>query len=143
MKDYNLEELDLYYKEIAGAPLLTREEELQFARRIRDSLAHYCAAVLSNAYVLQTAVERLQSVRWGTVVPQSVIEMTAAEAAEKQRVRRLLAGGCRGSKDFCALNRQDFVMAVEPSTLTVAEGDVRAGCSTGVRRRDGSWSNCR
>jgi RNA polymerase primary sigma factor len=123
MKDNRFEELDLYYKEIAAAPLLTREEELQFARRIQETLGRYRAAVLSNAYVVQAAADLLQNVRLGEAVPQSVIEIAATEAAEKQRVRRLLGRRLPRVERLLALNRQDFVLAVEPSTLIVTESD--------------------
>lgn len=121
--EHSPDAFDTYLKQIGATPLLTKEEEILFARRLAHALKEYRFSMLSNAYVLQAAVGLLSDVRTGRILPQHVIDMPPANSAEKQRVRRLLGRRLPRIEELLRQNRQEFVLAVDPSNLTVGKHD--------------------
>jgi RNA polymerase primary sigma factor len=124
MIDRNPETFSSYLKDIAATRLLTKQEELVFARRIGQSLEEYRHNILSSPYLLQVAMRRLGTVRDGEALPQQIIETPPSDAAEKERIRRLLGRRLARVERLLRQNRQDFVLAVEPDKLTIDRGKV-------------------
>jgi RNA polymerase primary sigma factor len=123
MKERDPDTFATYLREIGVTPLLTREEEILIAQRIEQNLQQYRHSILSTAYLLQTAVELLEHVRSGKALPHCIIEMSPADASEKQRVRRSLGRRLPRIASLLRQDRQAFVLAVDPSNLTVGECD--------------------
>ena len=124
MIDRNPETFSSYLKDIAATRLLTREEEILIARRIGRRLEEYRGNILSSPYILQAAIALLARIRDGKALPQKIIETPPSDAAEKQRIRRLLGRRLARIERLLLPNRQDFVLAVEPDKLTVEPGEV-------------------
>jgi RNA polymerase primary sigma factor len=124
MKVHESDALGIYLREIGATPLLKHDEEVLLAERIGRTLNEYRRSLMSSVYVLQAAVDLLQNVRNGKLLPNSVIEMRPADMAEKQRVQRLLQRRLPRVDRLLGANREEFVAAIDPHSLTVQDHDV-------------------
>jgi RNA polymerase primary sigma factor len=119
-----------YLKEISSTPLLTREQEVVLARRIEHTLKEYRRSLFLTDYVLQVAVDLLETVRSGKVALYNVIEMSPADAVGKCHVRRLLSRRLPLIRALLRKNREEFVSAVDPSRPAVEISDARSRAMT-------------
>ena len=143
MVEHELDTFETYLKEIGATPLLTREEEILFAQRIEQNLKQYHHSILSSAYLLQAAVDLLESVRSGKALPHKIIEMSPVGVAEKQRLRGCWGADCRGSKTWSAriAGSSSWRSIRTPwRSRSVIPGGKR---SRAAPRRCASWNNCR
>jgi RNA polymerase primary sigma factor len=124
MRERNLDTFTTYLKDISATPLLTREEEVLFARRIEQNLKQYRRSILSAPYVLQAVMGLLDKVHGEQALPQQFFEIRPSGAAEKQHVRRLLGRRLPRIKKLLGQNRDEFALAVDPNSLTVKVGEI-------------------
>jgi RNA polymerase primary sigma factor len=119
MIERNPETFSSYLKDISATRLLTKEEELLFARRIGRSLQEYRGSALSSDYILHAAIGLLAKVRDGTALPHEIIETPPTNAAGREHIRRLLGRRLARAEKLLRQNRHEFVLAVEPNSLVV------------------------
>ncbi|MDZ7616587.1 MAG: sigma-70 factor domain-containing protein, partial [Patescibacteria group bacterium] len=80
----------IYLMQMGEIPLLSRQEEVQAARRIDAGRIRYRHAILANDYVLQAAIAMLESIRDGKLRLDRTIEVSVINVREKRRLLKVL-----------------------------------------------------
>jgi RNA polymerase primary sigma factor len=104
--------IQLYLTQMSDTRLLSRQEELDAARRIERARRHLRRAMLTSDYVLQAAVGMLEKVACGRMRVETVFEGSFADEQRKDRLAAIVAANLRTLHVLLAQNRVDFTAAV-------------------------------
>ncbi len=104
--------VELYLRQMGQIPLLTRQQELTAARRIRRSRAFFRRQIMASDYILQRLAGEMQAIFEGETRLDSVVEVALGNVAEKDRIRRLLKPNLPTLRHLLQENRRDFPLAV-------------------------------
>ena len=80
----------LYLLQMGGMPLLSRQTEVDSARRIEHWRRKFRRTLLANDFVLAGALQLLERVQAGTVRLDRTIEVSVTNTGEKKRILRRL-----------------------------------------------------
>ena len=80
----------LYLLQMGGMPLLSRQREVESARRIEHWRRKFRRTLLANDFVLAGALQLLERVQAGTVRLDRTIEVSVTNTGEKKRILRRL-----------------------------------------------------
>jgi RNA polymerase primary sigma factor len=102
----------IYLMQMGEIPLLSRQEELETARRIQRTRKRFRYAMLSTDYVLHAAIEMLTNVRDGRSRLDRTIEVSVINLREKRRLLRVLEPNLKTLDHLMRQNRRDFAVAI-------------------------------
>ena len=130
--DIDQETVYQYLREVSRLPLLSREDEVRIARRIADSQRDLARASLASDFVLRRLARELARVSQGHARLDRMLQVAAADRAEKHRLARMLNLNLKTLRYLLAANGRDFATVVSPH---VSAADRRAAWRRVLRRR--------
>ena len=104
----------MYLMQMGRIPLLTREQELEIARRVELNHARYRRAMLSSGAMIDQAVGLLKGVRDKKLRLDRTIEISVTDAAGKKAVLARLGPNLVTLDQLLQANRADFQVALDP-----------------------------
>ena len=102
----------MYLMQMGEIPLLSREEELAYAKEIEATRYHYRNNMLATNYMLQAAVSMLDKVLHGKLRLDRTIEVSVTNASGKEAVLKRLGPNLDTIRELLKLNRRDFSEAI-------------------------------
>lgn len=102
----------MYLMQMGEIPLLSREEELRYAKQIEATRFHYRTTMLGTNYMLQAAVSMLDRVLHGKLRLDRTIEVSVTNASGKEAVLKRLGPNLETVQELLKLNRRDFSVAI-------------------------------
>jgi RNA polymerase primary sigma factor len=102
----------MYLMQMGEIPLLSREEELRYAKQIEATRYHYRNTMLATNYMLQAAVSMLDKVLNGKLRLDRTIEVSVTNASGKEAVLKRLGPNLETIQELLKLNRRDFSEAI-------------------------------
>ena len=102
----------MYLMQMGEIPLLSREEELAYAKEIEATRYHYRNNMLATNYMLQAAVSMLHKVLHGKLRLDRTIEVSVTNASGKEAVLKRLGPNLDTIRELLKLNRRDFSEAI-------------------------------
>ncbi len=103
----------MYLMQMGQIPLLSRTEEIIYAKRIKRARNRYRHSMLATDYVLQGAVDFLEKVRDGKLRLDRTIEVSVTNLAEKKRIMKRLGPNVATLRLLLAANLADFREALD------------------------------
>lgn len=100
--------LTLYLQQMGSIALLSRDRELELARRLEANRARYRHAVLVNRHVLRRLVETFERVRAGERPLERVIDVFPGLGLTKEKVESRLPYRLRLLRQLLEEAREDF-----------------------------------
>jgi RNA polymerase primary sigma factor len=107
--------IQVYLKQIARIPLLTRKQELELAREIDVSRRRFRRGLLSCGFVLRAAVELLHEVRCGRRGFDRTVQVSEMENLAKEQILGRLGPNLRTLDGLLPLNERDFALWADGS----------------------------
>jgi RNA polymerase primary sigma factor len=107
--------IQVYLKQIARIPLLTRKQELELAREIDVSRRRFRCGLLSCGFVLRAAVERLHDVQCGRRGFDRTVQVSETENLAKEQILGRLGPNLRTLDGLLNRNERDFAMWADGS----------------------------
>jgi RNA polymerase primary sigma factor len=104
--------VQLYLTQMSHSPLLSRQEELDAARRIERTRKMLRRELLTSAYVLQAAVGMLEKVAEGRMRLETTCEGPFSDEQRKHRLMALIGANLPTLRFLLKQNRADFSAAV-------------------------------
>ncbi|OHB66942.1 MAG: RNA polymerase subunit sigma-70 [Planctomycetes bacterium RBG_13_63_9] len=102
----------IYLMQMGEIPLLARREELDAAKRIKQSRTRFRNGMLATDYALHAAINLLESIRDGRLRLDRTIEVSVINVREKRRLMKLLDPNLRTLRHLVRQDRQDFAVAI-------------------------------
>lgn len=102
----------IYLMQMGEIPLLTRQEEIEAARRIESSRTCFRHNMLATDYVLQAAMEILEKVRDGRLRLDRTVEVSVTNVKVKKHIMGLLGPNLHTLGHLLMQNRQDFAVVI-------------------------------
>ena len=104
--------VQLYLTQMSSSPLLSRQEELEAARRIEHTRKNLRHAMLGSDYVLQAAVGMLEKAACGRMRIEMVCEGSLTTDQQRQRLMALVGPNLQTLGNLLRRNRLDFAAAI-------------------------------
>jgi RNA polymerase primary sigma factor len=104
--------IQIYLTQMSDSPLLSRQEELDAARRIETAKKRLRRVLMTSAYVLQASVGMLEKVAQGRMRVETVCEGAISDDNNKRRLMAVIATNLRTLQVLLKQNRADFAAAV-------------------------------
>lgn len=101
-----------YLREMGDIPMLSREEELRVGAVIERGRHQLRRGMLENDYVLAQAVRVMAAVEAGELRLDHAVQLSTRDAAERARLRQVLAPNLQTLRRLLAENRRDFARAM-------------------------------
>ena len=102
----------IYLTQMGEIPLLSRQEEIDVARRIARSRRGFRHALLATDYILHAAIGLLEAVRDNRLRLDRTMEVSVTNTAEKNRLLKVLLPNLQTLHHLMLQNKRDFVLAV-------------------------------
>lgn len=106
----------MYLMQMGEISMLSREEELDAARRIEATQKKYRQSMLASDYVLQGAVGLLKKIRDGQLRIDRTVEVSVTNTSEKKHILRRMDPNLRTVDYMLKQNRKDFQVVISKST---------------------------
>ncbi|HUT13685.1 MAG TPA: sigma-70 family RNA polymerase sigma factor [Thermoguttaceae bacterium] len=110
MDGHESDPVKLYLTQMAEIPMLSRQEELDAARRIEKTRHRFRRGVLGNEYVLRAIFQLLKSVRDGEVHPDRIIEVSTTHTRGVGEIPVRLKPNLYTLAHLIRRNRRDFAI---------------------------------
>ncbi len=104
--------VSMYLKQMRQIPLLTRHEEVQTAKRIKESRTRFRTSMLATDFVLAGALELLRNIQSGKLRLDRTIEVSVSDTAQKKLIRKRLEHNLRTLTHLLKQNHKDFRVAI-------------------------------
>ena len=102
----------MYLEQMSDNPLLSRHQEVEAAKRIELYRNRFRSLVLGTDCSLRAAVALLEGVQKGSERMERVLDMAAANVAQKQRILALMGPNLRTLRHLLRENRRDFAIVL-------------------------------
>ncbi|HMP78792.1 MAG TPA: sigma-70 family RNA polymerase sigma factor [Pirellulaceae bacterium] len=102
----------VYLMQMGRIPMLSRDEEVEAARKIEATRWHFRNLMLSSDFMLQAAYDMLQRIGNGQLRLDRTIEVSVTNRLEKKRILLRLVPNLATLKHLLAENRKDYYLAV-------------------------------
>ena len=102
----------IYLMQMGEIPMLSRQEEMDSARKIQRGRVRYRCHLLATDYMLEAAMDMLLSIRDGRARLDRTMEVSVINLREKRRLLRLLEPNLRTLDQLLRRNRRDFFLAI-------------------------------
>ncbi len=102
----------MYLMQMGQIPLLSREEELTSARKIKKTRSKYRHWVLATDFMLQGACKLLEQVRDSKLRLDRTIEVSVTNAAEKKAIMKRIVPNIHTLRHLLILNHHDYFIAI-------------------------------
>jgi len=109
----------MYLMQMGEIPMLSRDQEVTFAKRIEATRTSFRRTMLCNDFMLHGAAELLQKVADGNLRLDRTIEISVTNIAEKKRVLKRIGPNLKTIRSLLAQNQIDYRIAVS-RTATAA-----------------------
>jgi len=106
----------IYLMQMGEIPLLSRDQEIESAKRIEGTRRRFRHCMLASDYLLQGAVALLEKVRDGQLRLDRTIEVSVTNTAGKKRIMARLGPNLNTLMNLLRRNRADFRVAISRST---------------------------
>ena len=103
----------MYLMQMGEIPLLNRNEEVAYAKRIELTRAYYRQWLVSTDFILLGAVKLLEQVRDSKLRLDRTIEVSVTNAAEKKAIMRRIGPNIETIRKLLVCNRADFYIAID------------------------------
>lgn len=98
----------MYLMQMGEIPMLTREMEINSAKRIEKTRNNFRRTMLCNDFILHGAAELLQKVADGTLRLDRTIEISVTNTAEKKRILKRIGPNLVTIRSLLSQNQSDF-----------------------------------
>ena len=102
----------MYLMQMGQIPLLTRDEEVEAAKRIEEARTRFRTSMLASDFVLEGAVELLQKIQSGKLRLDRTIEVSVTNTTEKKLILKRLGPNLRTLTHLLKQNHRDFRLAI-------------------------------
>ena len=106
----------MYLTQMSTIPLLTREEEVSFAKKIEVSRKRFRRAILSCQFAMQATVDTLERVYRGDLPFDRTIKVSLTEQLTKEQIQARMPHNLRTLRHLLRQNQIDFQRLVRKST---------------------------
>ena len=122
----------LYLSQMAEIPLLTREQEIELARRIEQTRRAFRCVLLTSPVALRATVEALQKVHEGKLPFDRTIKVSLTERLTKEQILARMPHNLRTLQSLLERNDRDYAAFMD-RTLPLEQR--RAALRRVLRRR--------
>jgi RNA polymerase primary sigma factor len=123
----------MYLTQMGEIPLLTRDQEINLAKRIEITRNRFRRKVLECDYALTSVVETLQRVHSGELPFDRTVKVSVTENLEKDQILHRMPHNLKTLEYLMERNLEDFHKSLEP---TLSRRDLRKiRCRLRLRRR--------
>jgi RNA polymerase primary sigma factor len=112
MGDNPTDPVQLYLTQMSDSPLLSRQDELEAARRIEHTRKRLRHALLGSDYILQAAVGMLEKVVRGRMRIETVCEGSLVNDQQRLRLMAIIGPNLHTLSNLLRRNRLDFAAAI-------------------------------
>ena len=105
----------MYLTQMGEIPLLTRQEEITFAKRIEDTRRKFRTRLLECDYVIQSAFKVLKRVRDGELPFDRTVQVSVTDRLEKEQILGRISHNLGTLDRLLTMNRHDYLTAVSKS----------------------------
>jgi RNA polymerase primary sigma factor len=102
----------VYLMQMGEIPLLTRQQELNSAKRIEGTRTRYRNWMVATDFMLQGATKLLEQVRDGKLRLDRTIEVSVTNAAEKTAIMKRIVPNVQTLRHLLLRNHGDFHLAI-------------------------------
>lgn len=102
----------MYLMQMGQIPLLTRFEEVAYAKNIERTRTEYRRWMVATDFMLQGATRLLEQVRDGKLRLDRTIEVSVTNAAEKTAIMKRIGPNIKTLRHLLLRNHDDFYVAV-------------------------------
>ncbi len=122
----------MYLTQMAGIPLLTRDEEISLAKKIEVTRRRFRRTLLSCHFAMQATVETLEQVHKGELPFDRTIKVSLTEQLTKEQIQARMPHNLKTLNHLLGQNKQDFARLVRKSTSAADRSSARTSF---LRRR--------
>ncbi len=116
MEEYEPGSIRTYLMQMGDIPLLSRQEELETARRIERTRQNLRLAILANDYVLRAAMSVLTDVLTGKMRLEQAVDYALADPELSGSLLRRMEANRRTLQFILRENKRDFRAALRRRT---------------------------
>lgn len=106
----------MYLSQMSHIPLLSREEEIAYAKKIEVSRKRFRRLLLTNAFAMQATVDTLKQVYRGDLPFDRTIKVSLTERLTKEQVLARMPHNLKLLDSLLELNKRDFAKLLSRST---------------------------
>jgi RNA polymerase primary sigma factor len=122
----------MYLSQMAGIPLLTRDEEVALAKKIEVTRKRFRRSVLACDFAMRKTVETLRKVHHGELPFDRTIKVSLTERLTKEQIQARMPHNLRTLEQLLESGRQDFNRLIRKSTAPQQRATLRTSF---LRRR--------
>ncbi|MCA9150911.1 MAG: sigma-70 family RNA polymerase sigma factor [Planctomycetales bacterium] len=113
----------MYLMQMGEIPLLSRQEEINAARKIEGTRTRFRNNMLATDYLLHAAVAALEKVRDGQLRLDRTIEVSVTNTVEKKKIMKRIPPNVETLRLMLVENYRDFTVAVNKQNSSEVRRD--------------------